>query len=375
MKKLVRRAVLKVMFVMFLLGVVPVQAVTFTTPVTIAENDTAYDGLDIIVNGCVVTINGTHSFASLTIQNSGAVTQSQGVPMNLTISGDIAIEAGSTIDASGRGHGQNSGIGAGSESGGGAGYGGEGGYSRHGAAGGATYGSMVTPVDLGSGGANSDYGNLPGGAGGGAIKLVVSGALTIDGSISANGINGGVSDYYDQSQGGGGSGGSILITAGVLTGTGSITANGGSSLGSWSGIWAGGGSGGRIALHYTSGSFAGVLSAKGGTGANNGGAGTIYRKGSSDANGQLLISNGGIVAGWTPISNYTPYDAVISDGAVVYTPSPVTLSGLAINAGGIISHKDVAETGVNLTVLGNAVIDANATIFTDGRGYRQQSGP
>ena len=66
----------------------------------------------------------------------------------------------------------------------------------------------------------SGYGNIPGGAGGGLIRLAVSGTLTINGVISANGVNGGVNDYYDQSQGGGGSGGSIWLTADTLAGTG-----------------------------------------------------------------------------------------------------------------------------------------------------------
>jgi hypothetical protein len=363
------------MFIIVLLGAAPVRAVTFFTPVTIAESDTTYDGQDIVVSGCAVTINGVHSFASLTVQDGGTITHSPGIPMNLTISGEVVVMTGSTIDVSGRGYGQQSGPGAGYVGGSGAGYGGEGGWSLTGVSPGAAYGSMVEPVDLGSGGGSAGHAGIQGGPGGGAMKLIVSGTLTIDGVLSANGINGGVWDAYSQSQGGGGSGGSIWITAGALAGSGSITANGGSSLGTYSGIYGGGGGGGRIALYYTSSSFAGTLSAKGGTGAANGGAGTIYRKSNSDTHGQLLVSNGGVIAGWTPISNYTPYDAVISDGAVVYTPSPVTLSSLMIHSGGIVSHKDVAAMGVNLTVLGNAAIDTGAKIFLDGKGYRQQSGP
>jgi hypothetical protein len=216
---------------------------------------------------------------------------------------------------------------------------------------------------------------VQGGAGGGMIKLVVTGTLTIEGVLSANGINGGVSESYNQSQGGGGSGGSIWISAGALAGSGSVTANGGSSPGTSAGVYGGGGGGGRLALHYASSSFAGNLSATGGTGAANGGAGTIYRKGNSAARGQLLVSNGGVSAGWTPLSNDTPYDAAIADGGLVYTPSPVTLSGLAVHSGGRVSHKDAVALGVNLAVLGDAVIGAGAVITTDGKGYRQQSGP
>ena len=44
------------------------------------------------------------------------------------------------------------------------------------------------PTDLGSGGGSFDYlGGGSGGAGGGAIKLIATGTLTLDGDITANG--------------------------------------------------------------------------------------------------------------------------------------------------------------------------------------------
>src|SRR5262245_55022870 len=44
---------------------------TFTTNTTINDGDFTFDGQDITVQGCTVTINGAHTFNSLTIQRSG----------------------------------------------------------------------------------------------------------------------------------------------------------------------------------------------------------------------------------------------------------------------------------------------------------------
>jgi hypothetical protein len=59
-----------VAFVLWLamVGFAPVsRAVTFTSNVTISEGDTTYDGQDIIVDGATATINGAHSFNSLSL--------------------------------------------------------------------------------------------------------------------------------------------------------------------------------------------------------------------------------------------------------------------------------------------------------------------
>ena len=53
------------------------RAVTFTTNVTISEGDTTYDGQDIIVDGATATINGAHSFTSLSLNRCLTRTDSQ----------------------------------------------------------------------------------------------------------------------------------------------------------------------------------------------------------------------------------------------------------------------------------------------------------
>src|ERR1043166_7464262 len=74
--------------------------------------------------------------------------------------------------------------------GGGGGNGGNGGSSFYGSLGGVAYGSLSEPTDLGSGGgAGTIVGtkNAAGGAGGGALFLIVTGTLQLDGRVSADG--------------------------------------------------------------------------------------------------------------------------------------------------------------------------------------------
>lgn len=139
---------------------------------------------------------------------------------------------------------------------GGAGYGGAGG-SSYASGPGAAYGSSTHPILFGSG-----SGERVDGVGGGRVLITTTGALTVDGSISANG------------SGLGGSGGSVYLIAGNFSGSGSIAANG--SNGDISYGYGGGGGGGRIAMVANNFTFSGSSSTTPGV---DGGAmsGTIYR--------------------------------------------------------------------------------------------------
>ena len=66
-----------------------------------------YEGYDVIVSGITLTINGTHSFASLTVQNGATVTHAPGLVggMNLTVSGNVTIAVSSYMSVSGQGYG------------------------------------------------------------------------------------------------------------------------------------------------------------------------------------------------------------------------------------------------------------------------------
>lgn len=115
------------------------------------------------------------------------------------------------------------------------------------------------------------------GAAGGAVRLTVSGTLTLDGPANASGLP----EAYNQGgNASGGAGGAIDITAGRLAGAGSITANGGCYL--WQR-----GPGGRIAVKLTStgadfANFSGTIKASGRArndnykGSGDASAGTVY---------------------------------------------------------------------------------------------------
>ena len=110
------------------------------------------------------------------------------------------------------------------------------------------YGSLFEPTTYGSGG---EKGTTV--AGGGVIRLVVSGDITVDGDISADGVHGSDTGY-----GCSGAGGSVWITAnGTLRGEGTISASGGKTL------YDGTAGGGRIAVYVGAKEFAGRFTASG----------------------------------------------------------------------------------------------------------------
>lgn len=170
---------------------------------------------------------------------------------------DLTVEAGGSIDVNGRGYGDTVSSSAARD-----GYGpgaaksslsGEGavytlGASHGGIGGGSTsmalpYGSVSDPTTPGSSGrpiGHASYSDCCR-AGGGAVRIEATGTVTVDGTITANGVNGGKYGYA-----GAGSGGGIYISCGRVAGSGVICANGGSS--SYGALYSAGG--GRVAIHY-----------------------------------------------------------------------------------------------------------------------------
>ena len=212
-------------------------AVIFTHDTTIAIGVTTYDGQDIVVSNCTLTVNGPHPFNSLLVTSNGVVTATAdpagttGNRLELTILTDATVAPGGAIQADGQGYGSDQGPGAGPSAScnywacGGGGHGGLGGAGNNGCysvSGGAAYDSVLQPTLTGSGGGG--YNGASGGAGGGAIRLNVGGTLTVEGTLSANGLP------AAWGQGGGGAGGSLWLTAGTLAGTGGISVNGGPSV-------------------------------------------------------------------------------------------------------------------------------------------------
>jgi hypothetical protein len=443
---------------LLLLGSAPLlAATTFTSSTTISAGYTNYDGTDIVVTNCTLTVDGAHSFSSLLVEAGGVVTHSFAangtlqyltnvtnepqllvgtnpmalthsnvntatvvvtdvsgtilyvngtdyllsspdgivtdierttnstiadgetvlvsysavlsttpVGLNLTITGNVEVEAGGAINANGIGYGGGYGPGSGHSagnlaSGSGAGYGGLGGSSSN-AAGGGTYGSFTQPPSPGSGG-GFGYGGV-GGAGGGLIQITAVGNFIVDGIICANGANG------TNSRSGGGSGGGITLTSGAaLIGTGSITANGGNGEPAHSG----GGGGGRILLAYVSSEFTGPMTAYGGTGVNIGGAGTVYTT-LRGQNGLLVIDNGGQEGTNTPVAvSSSSINVLIQGNAVAVPLGNWTLNNLTVASNGVLLASNAIpnsqSTAVNLTAYGDITIEAGGGIVVDGAGY------
>ena len=216
---------------------------TFTSNTTIGVGDLTYDGQDIAVSNCTLTVNGPHTFNNLSLLDDALLTHTAAPNgevdnrLALTLLGGCVVQAGSRVDVSGRGYAAGAGPGAGTLNpfgyGSGAGHGGTGATPTGGGAGGGAYDSVLTPGSWGSGG-----GHAGGGMGGGIIRLAVSGTLQLDGVIAADGVSPGY-------PAGAGAGGSIHVSAGNLAGSGSFSAQGGSTVN----VGGGGGGGGRIAVY------------------------------------------------------------------------------------------------------------------------------
>jgi len=183
----------------------------------------------------------------------------------------MSIQAGGQIKADGRGYCNPNPIDPGCTSGGpgfdvliscecaGGNHGGTGGKNTQKC---ASYGGMDRPTALGSSGNSPDHPS--GSRGGGAIALFVKDEITINGTLSANGL----SPVAEDPCRGGGAGGSIWVVAHSLAGAGTISARGGNILVQEGAcpFGAGGGAGGRVALFQNIAGFAGTISVQGGNG-------------------------------------------------------------------------------------------------------------
>jgi len=153
---------------------------------------------------------------------------------------NLAIQANGGFNAEGRGFAPNKGPGSSGNlwHGPGAGHGGRGGRSNSYDLPGQPYGLTNAPIVPGSGGSHDS-----GGAGGGTVRIKVSGTVTHNGLISADA---GQTTKYG---GGGGAGGAVFIACSRFLGTNAaaiVRANGTSA--GWGYNYAGGGGGGRISI-------------------------------------------------------------------------------------------------------------------------------
>ena len=175
--------------------------------------------------------------------------------------------------------------------------------------------------------------NSVGGSGGGALRLISTLPVTLDGAIRANGLLG-------QGLAGSGSGGAIYIQTPSLVGSGLLQANGGGGEGTF-----GGGGGGRIGINATTITFTGSYEAFGGlsplSSPGRGGAGTVFLVGNGDPLvTHLVIDNGGLPIGArTPvITTAAARDVTIRDGADVEFQGTLSGPGTFLMAGDSIAR-------------------------------------
>jgi len=328
-------------------------------------------GAIAVTGGSAIVLQGTNTSAPVNAQWQGA-----GVTIN---AGSVQVDQSSSINADGQGYVANAGPG-GSPSGSSAGgsYGGLGGSLYTSVSPGPIYGSQTAPTDLGSGG-GSRCCDVVAGVGGGAIRLIVSGTLTINGSLSANGAS--TPNYQTGDQGGGGAGGSLYITTGALAGAGSITANGG-------GGGEAGGGGGRIAVYYgANSSFTGFATstATGGASyhANPAGAnGTAGFFDTSVANYNLNVyQDFSILPGSTISYNAVTVAAggvlTIGGGSQVAVANALTVTGtVVVQSANNAAQVNGSWTGAGVTIsAANVQVEASGAISADGQGYVANAGP
>jgi hypothetical protein len=344
------------------------------------STNTAWPEAAYILNSLTVTAGATLSIAGgATVDVVGAVTVAGGSAILLqgknrdgwvngswlgagvTISaGSLQVDAGSRITADGQGYTSGQGPGGSASYASGGAYGGRG--SNNSA---APYGSYLAPTDLGSAGGGSYTGWS---AGGGAIRLIVSGTLTNNGTISANGQTSAGGNT------GGASGGSIYVTTATLAGSGTFTAHGNAGSNA-------NGGGGRVALHYVANSGFDpdlVTANPGGAGAT---AGTVYLL----ANGADLYVTSSLLL--PPDTGASYANVTVSNGALLTLGggSSIVVSGMfrITEASTVLVQSKNNSGWVNGSWLGAGAaidagsmqIDAGSRITADGQGYTTGQGP
>ena len=356
-----------------------------------ANNVTVRDGgvVQIVGSSSAATINvlDTSELRVVTPLTAGTITVLTGgkigsngplVPIDVTCT-TLSLAAGATVDANGFGHPSSQGPGAGGLSNGDGGGGGHSGFGGQGVivnsglgAQGLSYGIADQPSSPGSGGGASSsngLGTAGGGAGGGVVRIRVTNA-TLNGTITANGLNG-TTSFYDS---GGGSGGSIWISGTNITGTSTIRARGGNGATTYSVRGAGGGSGGRVAIVSTSTStFAPTFDVSGGVGTLAGGAGSVYTRVSNVAVPQLTFTGTTAFPANTPLSNQPSANVTIASGArMIPATSAISVLNLNVESGGVFTTLALAPINVTCT---NLNVSAGGLVVADGLGFASSQGP
>jgi len=346
--------------------------------------------------------------------------------LRVHVEGDFTLGSAATINVDGKGFDGGHGPGAGSTVNRGGAYGGrvtQGNNRFLGSSLSDTYGSIIEPSDLGSGGSTADRD-----MGGGSVYLTVDQAAAVEGDILAR------ADAVDPIRSG--AGGSILLRADSVSGGGHLDA---SSVDSPNHT---GGSGGRIAIVLTgetSESFGALTYMASGSGGGGGmrrvnAAGTVYLQTGpqEDGEGTLIIDNDDRFSNMVTVMDagagvdYTQFDSIVIRGQgnlgirdqdtfsfdnlavdgreaaritlmgianTTFPASPFEISGytlvsantfthytghLHLKSDGGLSHPQNDNSTVYRLLLeidGDLTIDAGGAIDLDRRGFGATAGP
>ncbi|MFH1671106.1 MAG: LamG-like jellyroll fold domain-containing protein [Patescibacteria group bacterium] len=313
-----------------------------------------------VESGARLIANVPHTLSgAVTVQDSGRITHednstAETYKLNLTVR-SLTIDENGAINVNNLGYNRNNGPGTPSTNY----YGGShGGYAGGTSTIAETYGSITAPTNLGSGG---NRGASAGG--GGAVRLVVTDALVVRGTISAKGF--GSDDDGATFDNAGNAGGSVYITTGTISGTGTISADGGRSS-----AYASAGGGGRVAVILTNAgadfsTYTGNMTAYGGLGSNHAAGGTVYKQtyAQQPSSGSLVIANAdGASVGAT---TYTALNAQTSTG--------VTVGSIIVQNSGkfTIGNDDsltLTGTGSDLVVRSGTTLTNNGSLTITGTG-------
>jgi len=285
--------------------------------------------------------NNNYTFGAVVIQ-SGGLLEIDGHPLMNTNQGGAAVLYISSLDLQAGGQLNSDGLGFGGgpgfQSNTGGTYGGIGGGNTK-----SAYGSLTNPVNLGSQGAAR---------GGGAIIISSTGTVTLNGTISANGL----STSY------GGSGGTVNISCTAIAGSSTIRVNGGASTF--------GGGGGRIAIKLSSGTSFDSLSfeAFGGSTSFDGAAGTIYLEDANDGanKGELIIDNNGTSTAANIATNISSSVTDTSVGIIKIVDN--SAAKLTIDQGGSLISTGSGTTltiGTGTTFTNNGTLTLGGITFTN----------
>ena len=274
----------------------------------------------------------------LTMKWASSLTTTSALKTIKMISTSITILEDAIIDA--RFGGNTVGTGTGASTLDGASYGGDGGNNE-----GHVYGSVVQPVNYGSGSGGSVI------RGGGIVKFAASGAVIVDGRILTDGSEGGSE--------GGGSGGSVWINADSLSGHGKISALGGDG-----GASSGGGSGGRVSIEVSASmdDYRGSIEAHGGDGAQPGAAGTIYKSYLSVGiqRRDLVIDNADLVTNGRTLV-IVPTETVRLN---IYRHSVVEFKGLTADVTDFVFDNIVGDSSGSVLVKSGQMVHLSTTFGT-----------